>query len=262
MKRSLIRAGVLPRRLLDSCLRWQSRSAGLASIHGHHLFAPGLASSSVVIDAGAHVGEFSREMVERFGCLCYALEPVPELFGRIPEHPRVRRFPLALGGSDGEVVLHLSGNPQANSVHAAIAEGFGSRGTVVASLTSLERFLERIGVAEPDLLKLDIEGSEIAVLESASDGTLRRIGQITVEFHDFLDGFRDGAPIAALKRRLERAGFLCVVASRPGGDHSDTLFINRRRHRLGLVPRIHLFLMRHVTLELRRLLHRVRALLS
>jgi hypothetical protein len=102
------------------------------------------------------------------------------------------------------------------------------------------------------------------VLESTGDGTLSRIGQITVEFHDFLDGFRDAdaAPIAALKKRLRRAGFLCVVVSRPGGDHSDTLFINRRRHRLGLGRLGHLFLMSHVTLELRWLLQRVRARLS
>ena len=145
----------------------------------------------MVIDGGANVGGFSRGMVDRFGCLCYAVEPVPELFARIPEDPRVRRFPLALGGGDGEVVLHLSGNPEANSADPAIAAGFGSRGTLVASLASLESFLTRAGLDGADLLKLDIEGSEIALLENAGEATLRRIGQITVEFHDFLDDSRD-----------------------------------------------------------------------
>jgi FkbM family methyltransferase len=257
MKRSLLaRARSVPGRLLDAALRAQSRAAGLVSIHGHHLFAPALSPASVVIDAGANVGGFSRGMVDRFGCLCYAVEPVPELFARIPEEPRVRRFPLALGGADGEVVLHLSGNPEANSVHAGIAAGFGSRGTLVADLSSLDGFLARAGLQGADLLKLDIEGSEIALLESVREETLERIGQITVEFHDFLDGSRDGEAIAALKRRLRRAGFLCVVLSRPSSHHGDTLFINLRRHPLGPLRRLHLFLMRHGTLELRRLLHR------
>jgi FkbM family methyltransferase len=228
----------------------------LVSVHGHHLYAPPLGSSSVVIDGGANVGGFSRGMVDRFGCLCYAVEPVPELFARIPEDPRVRRFPLALGGGDGEVVLHLSGNPEANSADPAIAAGFGSRGTLVASLASLESFLARAGLDGADLLKLDIEGSEIALLENAREETLRRIGQITVEFHDFLDGSRDGAAIAVLKKRLRRAGFACVVLSHPAGHHADTLFINLRRHPLGPLRRLNLFLMRHGTLELRRLLHR------
>jgi FkbM family methyltransferase len=208
----------------------------------------------VVIDAGAHTGKFSREIADRFGCLCYALEPVPELLACIPESLRVRRFALALGGADGEVRIHLSDNPQANSVHAAIAAQFGSRGSLVARAASLETFLEQTGVGEVDLLKLDIEGSELAVLESASDETLQRIGQITVEFHDFLASCRDSRPITALKRRLRRAGFTCVVFSRPAGDHADTLFINRKRHRLGPGRRLNLLLLRHVTLELRRLL--------
>ena len=262
MRSLLARVRSLPRRLLDSSLSLQSRSAGLVAVHGHHLFAPGLGPGSVVVDAGAHVGEFSREMIERFGCLCYALEPVPELYARIPEAPRLRRFALALGGSDGEAVLHLSGNPQANSVQAGIASAFGDRGTVTVRLASLESFLAQTGIEGPDLLKLDIEGSEIAVLESTRDETLKRIGQITVEFHDFLPGFADRRLIAALKRRLGRAGFTCVVLSRPSGDHGDTLFINRRRHRLGPGQRLHLFLMRHVTLELRRLLHQTRVRFS
>jgi FkbM family methyltransferase len=251
----LARARSLPREILDSCLHLQSRAAGLVSIQGHHLFMAPLDRSSVVIDAGAHTGEFSREIADRFGCLCYALEPVPELLARIPENLRVRRFALALGGRDGEVTIHLSDNPQANSVHAAIASEFGSRGNLVARVASLENFLEQAGLQAADLLKLDIEGSELAVLESTSEETLRKIGQITVEFHDFLAGFRDSRPINALKQRLRRAGFTCIVFSRPAGDHADTLFINRRRHRLGLGRRLNLFLMRHVTLELRRLLH-------
>lgn len=257
--RLLSRLRPLPGRLLDACLRAQSRAAGLVSIHGHHLFAPPLSAASVVIDGGANVGGFSRGMVDRFGCLCYAVEPVPELFARIPESPRVRRFPLALGGGDGEVVLHLSGNPEANSADPDIASGFGSRGTLVASLASLESFLARAGLDGADLLKLDIEGSEIALLANAREETLRRIGQISVEFHDFLDGSRDGAAIASLKRRLRGAGFACIVLSRPAGNHADTLFINLRRHHLGPGRRLNLFLMRHVTLELRLLLHRVRA---
>jgi FkbM family methyltransferase len=264
VKESLLtRTRSLPRRLLEFCLRMQRQAGGLVSIRGHHVFTPGLGRSSVVIDAGAHLGEFSLEIADRFGCLCYAIEPVPELFSLIPEHPQIKRFRFALGGTDGEAVLHLSDNPEAHSVHADIASAFGSRGTrVAADLTSLESFLEQTGLENTDLLKLDIEGCEVAVLEDTRQETLQRIGQISVEFHDFLDSFRERCPFTAIKRRLRRAGFTCIVFSRPAGNHADTLFINHRRHRLGPGRRLNLFLMRHVTLELQRLLHLTRSLFS
>jgi FkbM family methyltransferase len=263
MKRPLLaRARSIPRGILEACLRAQSRAAGLVSVHGHHLFSPGLGPSSVVIDAGANVGGFSLAVVERFGCLCHAVEPVPELFASIPDGPRIRRHLLALGGADGEVALHLSGNPEANSIHAAIASSFGSRGTLVASLSSLESFLARTGLAGADILKLDIEGAEIDLLASAREETLRRIGQISVEIHDFLEGFEDPRPIAALKERLRRAGFVCIVLSHPAGHHEDTLFINLRHPRLGPLRRLQLFLMRHGTLPLSGLLHRAGVRLS
>ena len=213
----------------------------------------------MVIDAGANLGAFSRQMVERFGCRCYALEPVPELLEKISESPRVRRIALALGGANGEATLNLSRNPEANSVHACIAEKFGSRGTIVTRLSTLDDFLREEGLDGVDLLKLDIEGAEIAVLEAASDETLARVGQISVEFHDFLDGFQERSAIAALRRRLRRAGFLCLVMSRPSGDHSDTLFINRRRNPLKPGARLNLFLMNRITLQTRPLLRRISA---
>ncbi len=258
-ERSLLaRVRSLPGRLADAGARLQSRAAGLVAVHGHHVFAPGLAKAAVAIDAGAHTGAFSRELADRFGCRCYALEPVPALLDQIAEGPHLRRFPLALGGADGEAVLHLSGNPQAHSLYEPLARASGSQGTLAARLSTLEGFLREAGLDSADLLKLDIEGAEIAVLAATSDETLRRIGQITVELHDFLEGF-DAGRIPALKRRLRRMGFTCVVMSRPSGHHGDTLFINRRRNPLGPGARLNLFLLDRLTLRLRRLLHQARA---
>src|SRR6185295_9298717 len=107
-----------------------------------------------------------------------------------------------------------------------------------------------------DLLKLDVEGAELAVLAATGDEALRRLGQITVEIHDFVPGFRDPHAISALKERLRHLGFTTVVLSWPASNHSDTLFLARHRLRLTLGQRFHLFLLRHLTLRLRRALHR------
>ena len=75
-----------------------------------------------------------------------------------------------------------------------------------------------------DLLKVDIEGAEIALIDAADDATLRRCCQMTIEFHDFMDP--DQA--VNVKRQLDRfesLGFDCVVMTRR--HHGDVWVVNR-----------------------------------
>jgi FkbM family methyltransferase len=50
----------------------------------------------------------------------------------------------------------------------------------------LGRLLLELGVAEIEVLKLDIEGAELEVIDSLSDDFFHNVGQLTIEFHDFL----------------------------------------------------------------------------
>ena len=247
---------------LDSLLHRRCLAAGLLSLRGHSIFAPALGPASTVIDAGAHTGDFSRAVMDRFGCRCHALEPVTGLRSRIAGRPGLSIHALALAGVDGEGVIHLSDEPEANSLQPSIAQTFGSRGTEAVRLATLESFLTAQGLETIDLLKLDIEGEEIAVLDSLSDERLRQIGQISVELHDFIPGLGLSGDVARLKRRLRRAGFLALVMSQWDGNHADTLFLNRRRIPLGPAARLRLFLVSPLLLRFLWLLYRVRAWIS
>jgi FkbM family methyltransferase len=48
---------------------------------------------------------------------------------------------------------------------------------------TLEMFLRQNAISRVDLLKMDIEGSEIDVFEGATDEDLQRVDQFTIEFH-------------------------------------------------------------------------------
>lgn len=88
---------------------------------------------------------------------------------------------------------------------------------------TLEGFLEREGLLDVDLLKLDIEGAELAVLETTSSDVLRRVRQITVEFHDWMyPETREN--VEALKDQLRSYGFYCIRFS---GNNGDVLFVRR-----------------------------------
>jgi hypothetical protein len=82
---------------------------------------------------------------------------------------------------------------------------------------------------------VDIEGSEAQLFGSTSDATLGRIGQIGVEFHDFIPNTISSDNVRQIRRRLERLGFVCLPFSYlcPHQDTCDLLFVNLR---VGQVP--------------------------
>jgi FkbM family methyltransferase len=214
----------------------------LARIAGHTFVSTRLGKNSVVVDLGANRGEFSLEAAERFGCLVYSIEASPRLVPELPAHPRIRPFGFAVSGTNGPVEFFLADNPQSSSVAAASA-GAGSVPVRVEG-KMLETFLDEQQIAHVDLLKMDVEGAEKGVFETASDAVLNRIDQITIEFHDFT-GAMTAADVWNCVRRLRDAGFTAVQFSR---SHMDWLFY--RADRCGVGPVAGAW-MRHVHRHLR-----------
>jgi len=188
-----------------------------------HTFMPGpLSALSVVVDLGANEGEFARAVVERFGCRCIAVEANPRLAKRLRGLPGIEALWCAVGGREGETDLFLSEKSDASTVLGDRAGGHGGE-RVRVPMRRLWGLLAEAGVSRVDLLKLDIEGSEIAVLESMSDEEVRRCGQITVEFHDFC-GLVSGEEIRRARDRLAAAGF---AGMRFGRENMNWLFVRR-----------------------------------
>lgn len=240
-----------PVRALDALLRWQIRACGLVDLRGHHILIATLDADSLVVDAGANRGEFSRAILDRLGCTVVALEPVPDLFDAIPERAGLVKRQRALAGASGRRVLHLSRNPEAHSLETRRAELEGGAGALEVEACTLQELWADLG-RPADLVKLDIEGAEIEVLDAAPDDLLRSINQLSVEFHDFQPGAPRGTGIERIKRRLESLGFEILALSRPFGHHADTLFLNRRASHQPLAARVQRLALRRLTLPLRR----------
>jgi hypothetical protein len=85
--------------------------------------------------------------------------------------------------------------------------------------------LRRLG-GRVDLAKLDIEGAEVEVLQSAHPSDLTACGQLTVEFHDNTDPTARRDVDCACKR-LRSEGYGVVNANWPFAN--DMLFVNLRR---------------------------------
>ncbi len=189
----------------------------------------GLGSASVVVDAGAHRGEFSRQLAERFGCQCYLVEANPELadaLGREKTFAGVTA--AALGVRAGCAPFYVRQNLEASSL---LPGGGATVAATNAEVISLRSLVERYDLPRIDVLKLDVEGAEFDVLINAPAEMLTAIGQITVEFHDFQPAFQGRGLYERVRRRLRSLNFACC--STAFRTHGDVLFLNRSRFTIG-----------------------------
>jgi len=190
-------------------------------IENHSFLTEPLVFGAVVLDLGLNEGNFAVALAERFGCTVFGVEPVPMLFAALPRHPRLTVSQRAITGDGAPVELHLN-----ESSCATITPSMATPGvtTVTVDSVTLAALMDEYGVDEAALVKVDIEGAEIAMFDEADDATLSRVGQFTVEFHDFLDPAQAHS-VERVSDRLIDAGFRRVRFSR---NNTDVLFVNPR----------------------------------
>lgn len=212
----------------------------------HSYLPDAIRRDGVVFDLGANRGDFARAMVDRFDCTVHAMEPVPAFHRTLRDIPGVQVHPYCLAPSGGEVVLHVPEDgdatlyPEERSILSKIS---------VPGMT-LQQFFEQQANREVDLVKLDVEGAELPVLEETPSTVLLQMRQITVEFHDWQHP-ETSERVANVKRRLRRIGFYCICFS---GNNGDVLFV--RRDQMNWVQYLYLaFLVRNLR-GARRLLGR------
>jgi FkbM family methyltransferase len=205
----------------NSGLPEETRISRIAILRGHSFFPHLLNRDSVVVDLGGNRGEFIREIRSRFGCRCLVLEPNPDLFDAM-EAGGVEKFQLAVTSHDGRVILNLAANCECSSL-GQLPEGDLTRRVEVQGVR-LAGFLKAQRVARVDLLKVDIEGAEIAMFDSLDDAWLSNASQIAVEFHDFnrMVTFED---VQRMRRRLTKLRFAELRMSR--GGFLNVLYVNR-----------------------------------
>src|SRR2546425_1176610 len=131
-----------------------------------HSFIPGyLSSKATVVDLGANLGEFSDAIRARFGCRCIAVEPNPAFIDEIRLKSGVEVVWSAVAGSDEEVELDVAGGIEESRI---VPSGTGATGhRVRVPGRRLELLLH--GIKHVDLLKVDIEGSEVAMFRACPD---------------------------------------------------------------------------------------------
>ncbi len=186
----------------------------------------------LVLDVGANAGQYAKDLrVHGYSGRIVSFEPLAsahalltQLAASVPALEVVPR--MALGESNGEITLHVSGNSLSTSVlqmlpqHEAAAPGSGVTGAERAPLRRLDQVAQSyLGGANAVLLKLDTQGYEDRVLDGAT-GILGKIAAIQTELS--LVPLYAGQPLFDdMRAKLNAMGFT-LTALFPGYVHAVT----------------------------------------
>ena len=162
-----------------------------------------------IIDIGAGLGDYTLyAAVTQPASQVFAFEPYPESFGLMQENLRlnaisnVQAFDQAIGAASGELVLDLSsGEPL--QFQSRLTQAVHVEKSLSVSSLSLVDALAKLGLGSCDLLKLDCEGAEYAILFGAPQPVLEHIQRIVMEYHDDPNQYNH----ADLTRFLTERGF-------------------------------------------------------
>jgi FkbM family methyltransferase len=129
-----------------------------------------------VFDIGAANGTWSTRIAEIFPAATFHMfEPLASLISGFEEglhwqmqnHPSFRLYPVALGAESKRVIMRIHPDGYSSTtLDVGDHPDFQQRHEVIQH--KLDEFVEQCSVPLPDLIKLDVQGSEQAILSQAT----------------------------------------------------------------------------------------------
>ena len=183
---------------------------------GHFQYLPTDYSPDFVLDIGAATGYTAFTALQAFDSIpVHCIEPLESNFeilkksiALFPE--RAFAYNQALSDSNGLLEINLTNSPYSNSLfdlpeqykkdnpHIQIV------GKQLVKVETLDSFAERIHFQGKGLVKLDVEGAELQVLQGGNDFLRNHVSAIVIELA-FNRGYEK---IYQVMKELENAGFV------------------------------------------------------
>lgn len=143
-----------------------------------------------LFDCGANIGDYALGVVAHFPeqCKVYCFEPVPSTFTTLKENvasnPLIECFNFGLGS--GEMTVKVYTNPDNSCISSLYQRQvahhkFEMQNTQDVQIRTLDNFCTEQDIRRIHLLKIDVEGHELQVLQGAAG----MIGRNAIEYIQF-----------------------------------------------------------------------------
>lgn len=170
--------------------RWRNALRHGVAATVEHRDVPFAADYGTVLDVGGHHGQFTLFALESFPsakviCIEPQSEGVAKLRELFADEPRVEELQYGLSDVAGRFELQVSASSDSSSLlpitsHQTDAHpGTALVATEMVDVVTLDSLLTE-EIARPSLLKIDVQGNELAVLKGAAE-TLEQIDEVFVE---------------------------------------------------------------------------------
>lgn len=141
---------------------------------------------SIIFDCGANVGAYIDAFRKYSNPTIYAYEPNKELYKllryKYNDINKIHIINKAISSKVGEEMFYLDiGDNEGSSLESS-KSSVSDNGYMVDT-TTIDNEMDKLYLDRIDVLKLNIEGSEIKVLDSIKMKTLNNILQIPTAFH-------------------------------------------------------------------------------
>jgi FkbM family methyltransferase len=180
-----------------------------------------LREARIIFDVGANHGVFAQAASTCFpDATIFLFEPLPALRRYLESQARRhgnhwRFHPLALGASNGRLPFHIDPADDTIGSLTGFSKSYiqlaGARDTMIVDvpIATLDNFCQREEIKQIDLIKIDVEGFEFAVLDGASE-MLSNTTAIIIETSLIRTAEGKPAPLLEMVSRLTRYGFYIV----------------------------------------------------
>ena len=166
-------------------------------------------NKEIVIDIGANIGSFTLRAAKNPAVdLVYSFEPFPSNYELVERNIQLNKLEnkiylsqQGIGKKKEKRKLFLG--LQGNATHSLFTK---SNKSISINIIKLEDIFRENNLKRCSLLKMDCEGAEYEIFESATPALLKKINIICMEYHP------NGNP-QNIKLKLEKCGFDVLVRS-------------------------------------------------
>ena len=163
-------------------------------------------TDKVVVDLGAHFAMVTVGIAQKLpiSAHVYAIEASPRNYRILLENLRLNSVKnvttLCLAASDSVGSLELYSEDGGSSHFSAIAAPSGGGHSISVPAYPFEEILQMLGLEHVDLVKIDIEGAELKVLEESIPKVCKNVDKFDIEVHS-------GSYLQRITHLLEHYGY-------------------------------------------------------